>query len=228
MKDCLPKKDKTYYQILGLSTDASAGDIKRAYRKIAKALHPDAHQQKSAEERARLSEEMLRLNQAYETLLDKRKRAAYDTSIGLNIALKEPFQFARNNEDEARAVFLARVFNPCRSSISRVLRSYKKQIRRLSLDPFDDELLAEFESYLQEIEATLSKSSRLFSSTSAPLSLASAVLSMRHCIAHAADGLEELQQFRRNYNYDHLATADSLFRIAMELANKAFEQTRIT
>lgn len=225
----MKKKDKTYYQILGLNSDASASDIKRAYRKIAKLQHPDlGHQQKTEEERVRLTEEMLLINQAYEILLDKRKRAAYDAEIGVTIAPKaQSFKFARNTEDDARAFFLARVFNPSRSSISRVLQNYKKQIRRLSLDPFDDELLAEFENYMQEVETTLLKASRLFSAHEAPSSLEAASISMRHCIAQAADALEEMHQFCRNFNYDHLATAESLCMIAYELSRQAFEQTKM-
>ena len=224
----MKKLDKTYYQILGLSLTASTGDIKRAYRKIAKAQHPDlGHQQKTEAERAFLTEQMLRINEAYETLLDRGKRAAYDAAIGVSAAVKKPFKFASNTEDEAREFFLARVFTPSRSDITRVLKKYKNQIRQLSLDPFDDKLLEEFQTYLDEVEATLRNSSKLLSSQPEPASLVPAVMSMRHCIAQAADGLEELHHFCRNYNYDHLSYAESLFRIAHDLAQTAFEQTKM-
>jgi molecular chaperone DnaJ len=224
----LKKKDKTYYQILGVNTDAITSDIKRAYRKIAKSSHPDlGHQHKSEEERAKSTEEMLIVNEAYETLVDKKKRASYDLIIGVTIALKQEFHFSKNTEDEARAIFLAKVFNPSRSSIAKVIRAYDKQIKELAQDPFDDELLADFENYLEDFEGTLSKASRLFSTNVSPSSLDAAVFSMRHCIAQAADALEEMRNFCRNYNYDHLTTAESLLRIAYELSKKAQEQTKI-
>jgi molecular chaperone DnaJ len=224
----LKKKDKSYYQILGLEPGASASDIKRAYRKIAKALHPDLGlQQKSEEERARQTEEMLRVNEAYETLFDKCKRADYDAVINPGALIRQPFKFARNTEDEAREAFLARIFNPSRSAVGKVLQAYKKQVRRLSLDPFDDGLVAEFEIYLSEVEDALSRASDLFSSQAAPSSLVPAVQNMRHCIAQASDGLDELHQFCRNYNYDHLSMAESLFKIALDLSKKAFDLTKI-
>jgi DnaJ-class molecular chaperone len=61
------------YQTLGVSKDASAADIKSAYRKLAKKLHPDAnkHDPKAA---SRFAE----LNAAYEIVGDDEKRKAFD------------------------------------------------------------------------------------------------------------------------------------------------------
>ena len=65
-------KYKDYYAILGVSRDASADDIKRAYRKLARKYHPDVSKEKNAEERFK------EVGEAYETLKDAEKRAAYD------------------------------------------------------------------------------------------------------------------------------------------------------
>ena len=62
-----------YYDILGVSTDASPEDIKRAYRRLAKKYHPDTHSgDKTAEEKLK------RINEAYDVLKDLAKRAEYD------------------------------------------------------------------------------------------------------------------------------------------------------
>ncbi len=65
-------KFKDYYDVLGVSRDASAEDIKRAYRKLARKYHPDVSTEADAE--ARFKE----LGEAYETLKDPEKRTAYD------------------------------------------------------------------------------------------------------------------------------------------------------
>lgn len=223
----MKKKDKTYYQILGLKPDASSADIKRAYRELVKEQHPDVGQhKKSAKELARDTEEMLLINEAYETLKDKTKRSEYDVIIGVTISIKQAFQFSKNTEDEARGIFLARVFNPSRTAIVRIISRYDKQIRKLSLDPFDDELMAEFEEYLNDVEATLRKASNLFSTHPSPSTLDAATLMMRQCIAQGSDGLEELRRFTQNYNFDCLTTAESLFKIAYDLAKQAYALTK--
>ena len=63
---------KDYYQTLGLARDASADDIKHAYRRLARKNHPDLNKEPRAE--ARFKE----IGEAYEVLKDPEKRAAYD------------------------------------------------------------------------------------------------------------------------------------------------------
>lgn len=63
---------KDYYQALGVARDASAEDIKKAYRRLARKYHPDVS--KEADAAARMSE----VNEAYAVLSDAERRAAYD------------------------------------------------------------------------------------------------------------------------------------------------------
>ena len=63
-----------YYKILGVKKDASDGDIKKAYRKLAMKYHPDHTKgDKSAEEKFK------KISEAYAVLSDKKKRKEYDT-----------------------------------------------------------------------------------------------------------------------------------------------------
>ena len=63
---------KDYYQVMGVARDASQDDIKRAYRKLARKVHPDVSKEKDAEEKFK------ELQEAHEVLKDPEKRAAYD------------------------------------------------------------------------------------------------------------------------------------------------------
>ena len=61
-----------HYQVLGVSPDASADEIKKAYRKLARELHPDINPAEDAQERFKL------VTHAYEVLSDPSTRAQYD------------------------------------------------------------------------------------------------------------------------------------------------------
>ncbi|MCM1043148.1 MAG: molecular chaperone DnaJ [Corallococcus sp.] len=67
----MPAKD--YYKILGVSKDASADEIKSAYRKLAKQYHPDLHPNDAA-----AAEKFKECNEAYSIIGDPDKRRKYD------------------------------------------------------------------------------------------------------------------------------------------------------
>lgn len=66
----MDKKD--YYEVLGVSKDASDEEIKRAFRKLAKQYHPDINKEPGAEEKFK------EIGEAYAVLSDANKRAQYD------------------------------------------------------------------------------------------------------------------------------------------------------
>src|SRR5258706_8784175 len=69
----LRMKYKDYYAVRGVDRKASAEDIKQAYRKLARKYHPDVSKEPGAEEKFK------EVGEAYETLKDPEKRAAYDS-----------------------------------------------------------------------------------------------------------------------------------------------------
>jgi molecular chaperone DnaJ len=71
---------RDYYEVLGISRNASDDEVKRAFRRLAKQYHPDANKEEGAESR------FIEVNEAYEVLSDPQKRAAYDRygHAGLN------------------------------------------------------------------------------------------------------------------------------------------------
>jgi len=86
---------KDYYDTLGVSRDASAADIKKAFRKLARQHHPDvAKDKKSAE--AKFKE----INEANEVLSDPEKRKKYD-SLGADWENPQAGRYSRTNSGQA-------------------------------------------------------------------------------------------------------------------------------
>ncbi len=76
-----------YYELLGVPRDASAEDIKRAFRRLARQLHPDTNPDPEAEATFKA------VAQAYEVLSDPEKRRQYDRFGAAGVGAGDPFGF---------------------------------------------------------------------------------------------------------------------------------------
>ena len=65
---------RDYYEVLGVDKGASAADIKKAYKKMARKYHPDLNRDNPKEAEEKFKE----VNEAYDVLKDPQKKAQYD------------------------------------------------------------------------------------------------------------------------------------------------------
>ncbi|MGN1042896.1 MAG: molecular chaperone DnaJ [Christensenellales bacterium] len=70
--------NKDYYQILGITKQASADEIKSAYRQMAKKYHPDVYATAEESKKKEAEEKFKEIQHAYDVLSDPQKKAAYD------------------------------------------------------------------------------------------------------------------------------------------------------
>ena len=91
---------RNFYEILGLAVGAKPEDIKVAFHKLAKSLHPDVNADDSTAE-----ERFKEVNQAYEVLNDPRKRGAYD--LGLKHKLAASHRRLQNTMAATAGCFVA-------------------------------------------------------------------------------------------------------------------------
>ena len=221
-----------YYETLKVSPNASQAEIKQAYRRLVKLFHPDTNQQTADRE------QIIHINAAYEVLGDAQSRLNYDQKLrdksqksqsdrqqrtaNAQQRYKATRRTGRDIDDQIEA-WLHLVYQPVNRLVSGILDSLEDQIDQLAADPFDDELLEEFQDYLNTCRNDLKQAQISFRSLPNPPSLARAAAHLYYSLNRIADGLDELEYFPLNYDEHYLHTGHEMFRIATRLHREAQE-----
>ncbi len=218
------------YHILEVNQQATQREIKQAYRRLVKRFHPDSQNETANHDKIVL------INAAYEVLGDPQRRRRYDQqgySAYPTLARQQRTADAQSYyQHRARAeqtaqiqleCWVKQVYTPVNRLVGRILSPLAAQIDRLAADPFDDDLIAGFQSYLADAQGWLAQAKQLFASLPNPPKLAKVAATLYYCLNQLEDGLDELEQFTFNYDDGHLHTGQELLSIARRLRSESRE-----
>ena len=225
-----PKRAEiNHYKTLGITEGASQTQVKQAYRQLAKQFHPDSQNQGATHEK------IASVNAAYEVLGDVNARQRYDLERQLlaktkqrertSRAVDSQNQYRKRKSQTADSAtveqWLRKVFNPIDRLIGKIIKPLKVEVRSLSADPFDDELMEAFQTYIETCQANLEKAQTVFKSMPNPVGVAGAAANMYYCLNQLEDGIEEIERFTYTYDEHYLHTGQELFRISAGLRQQA-------
>lgn len=222
------RTEVNHYQTLGIASSASQNQVKQAYRKLAKQFHPDSANSESTHDK------IAAVNAAYEVLGDAQERRQYDAHRQMMAAAAASDRATRtvNSHNQYRRKrstapettveqWLRTVYNPTDRLIGQIIKPLKAEVRALSADPFDDELMAAFQAYLETCEEALEKAKAKFRSLPNPAGVASGAANLYYCLNQLEDGIEEMARFTYTYDDSYLHTGQELFRISVGLRKDA-------
>ncbi|GAB4133673.1 MAG: J domain-containing protein [Cyanobacteria bacterium J069] len=229
-----------HYQTLDVHQAATQAEIKQSYRRLVKQFHPDQNPDLDGHD------DIATINAAYEVLGDPQRRRTYDQQLqdierleaaGFDIndgtptesrhqraaAAQRRYQQRKTGQDSDEQLkrWINRVYQPVNRLISKILNPLKEQLDDLAADPFDDELLEAFQTYLDECRELLKKAQTTFKSMSNPPGTAKVAADLFYCLNQVGDGIDELERFVTSYNEQYLHTGKELFRIAKGLRREA-------
>jgi molecular chaperone DnaJ len=214
-----------HYQTLQVSSQASAAEIKQAYRQLAKKFHPDS-QNINADH-----DQIVQINAAYEILGDRQRRQQYDRELAApeyvsgstrsdrqqRTAQAQKTQRHRaTGQDIDRQLdqWQKKVYSPINRFLVKMIKSLAKEIDALAADPFDQELMTAFENYIADCRQFHQQAQQLFQQNPNPIKAAGVAADIYHCLSRISEGIEELYWFTTSYDDQHLHTGQELFRIA--------------
>jgi molecular chaperone DnaJ len=216
-----------HYDTLHIAPTATSAEIKQSYRRLVKLFHPDSNQ-KTAD-----PEQIVRINIAYEVLSDPQQRRTYDRKLHQNdldnrqqrsAEAQTNYHHRRQTGQDADAQlqqWLKQVYVPVNRLLYNILSPLAEQIEELSADPFDDELMTDFQTYLEDCRHYLNQAQLTFRSLPNPATVAGVAAHLYYCLNQLGDGIEDLNLFTLNYDDHYLHTGQELFRIAAGLRREA-------
>ncbi len=210
------------YEELGLEENASPGEIKSSYRRLVKQHHPDAGGEK---------DRFLAIQDAWETLSDPFKKQQYDKNL---FSFNQSSNLKNNNweekvntkkysstiKDNEVKNWIKNIYMPTNRFISQIIKPLNQEIKKLSADPYDEELMDKFCSYISHSQKKIEKVDKLYKSISVPNSISSLGLDLYHCFSQVKDALSELDKYTQGYVDDYLFDGKEMMKEAKRIQSK--------
>jgi molecular chaperone DnaJ len=214
------------YRVLGVTPQASGAEIKAAYRALVKQHHPDAGGDATT---------ILALNAAWEVLGDPERRAAFDQRFGsVGVEGARPMGRRANGakakgspaDHEALGRWMGSVYAPIDRYLGQVINPFAAQLKELSADPYDDQLMDLFCAYLEQSQQKMVKVEVLYRTSMAPLLAKDFSLQLYHCFAQVKDALVDLERYTMGYVDSYLRDGRELMREAKRLRTALHQAKR--
>ncbi len=214
--------NNNYYKDLGLNKDATTSEIKSAYRKLAKKYHPDTGGNK---------EKFLSIQLAWETLNDPNKKREYDRHLSFeshnrkeeNKIWSSDLRKQKNDssvKDNTIKYWIHKTYEPSNIIISQIIKPLNNEIKKLSADPYDDELMEQFCLYIKESRKKIDKVSLSYKAQSIPDAISQLGLDLYHCFSQVQDALDQLDRYTQGYVDEYLFDGKEMMKEAKHIQER--------
>ena len=220
--------EKNLYKELGLKKNATKNEIKSAYRSLVKQHHPDAGGEK---------ERFLAIQNAWETLNDPIKKEQYDrnffSSNSSFDSLKENWEeklnskkYNSSNKDKEVETWIKEIYTPINRLISQIIKPLNNEIKELSADPYDDQLMENFCSYISLSQNKIEKVEKIYNKKLVPKSISNLGLDLYHCFSQVKDALSELDRYTQGYVDNYLFDGKEMIKEAKRIQSKMSKEKK--
>jgi len=214
--------ENNLYEELGLENNATKSEIKSSYRSLVKQHHPDAGGEK---------ERFLAIQNAWEILNDPLKKEQYDRNFfsssssfdSISENWEEKFNSKKYNssiKDREVETWIKEIYTPINRSISQIIKPLNNEIKELSADPYDDQLMENFCSYISLSQKKIEKVEKIYNKKIVPKSITALGLDLYHCFSQVKDALSEFERYTQGYVDDYLFDGKEMIKEAKRIQSK--------
>ena len=220
---------KNFYQELGVKKNATINEIKSSYRSLVKKHHPDAGGEK---------DKFLAIQNAWETLSDPFKKEKYDKQIfsvynpanKYDENLEAKFNSKKNNSlirDKEVQRWIKDAYDPINRLITQIIKPLNNEIKELSADPYDEQLMENFCNYIDISQKKIEKVIKIYNEKKVPKSITALGLDLYHCFSQVKDALSELNRYTQGYVDDYLFDGKEMMKEAKRIQTRMASEKKI-
>jgi len=213
---------KNLYEELGIKKNATKSEIKSSYRSLVKKHHPDAGGEK---------ERFLAIQNAWEILNDPIKKEQYDRNF---FSSSSSFDSSNENwevefnsknynssmKDREVETWIREIYTPINRSFSQIIKPLNNEIKELSADPYDDQLMENFCRYICLSQKKIEKVEKIYSKKIVPKSITTLGLDLYHCFSQVKDALSEFDRYTQGYVDNYLFDGKEMIKEAKRIKSK--------
>ena len=214
--------EKSFYEELGLEKNATKSEIKASYRSLVKQHHPDKGGEK---------ERFLAIQNAWEVLNDPIKKAQYDKNFFSSSASFDSFnenwekqfnskKYNSSVKDKEVETWIKEIYTPINRLISQIIKPLNNEIKELSADPYDEQLMENFCSYISISQKKIEKVEKIYNKKIVPKSISALGLNLYHCFSQVKDALSEFDRYTQGYVDDYLFDGKEMIKEAKRIQSK--------
>ena len=220
--------EKNLYEELGLKKNATRSEIKSSYRSLVKQHHPDTGGKK---------ERFLAIQNAWETLNDPIKKEKYDRNFfssnssfnSLNENWEKKFnskQYNSSIKDKEVETWIKEIYTPINRLISQIIKPLNNEIKELSADPYDDQLMEKFCDYINLSQKKIEKIEKIYNKKIVPNSTSALGLNLYHCFSQVKDALSEFERYTQGYVDDYLFYGKEIIKEAKRIQSRMSKEKK--
>ena len=159
------------------------------------------------------------------------KKEQYDSSFfsssssfdSLNENWEEKFNSKKYNssiKDKEVETWIKEIYSPINRLISQIIKPLNNEIKELSADPYDDQLMENFCSYIILSQKKIEKVEKIYNKKIVPKSISALGLDLYHCFSQVKDALSEFDRYTQGYVDNYLFDGKEMIKEAKRIQSK--------
>ena len=123
-------------------------------------------------------------------------------------------------KDKEVETWIKEIYTPINRLISQIIKPLNNEIKELSADPYDDQLMENFCSYINLSQKKIEKVEKIYNQKIVPKSISTLGLDLYHCFSHVKDALSEFDRYTKGYVDNYLFDGKEMIKEAKRIQAK--------